>query len=54
MARPIERPSARQRLSDGNGCCTVLISTGTIFTGQVAPGHISDIGIVTAWSISMS
>ena len=32
----------------GSGCCTVLISTGTIFTGQVAPGHISAIGMVTA------
>ena len=37
----------------GSGCCTVLISTGTIFTGHgpsddAADGHINAIGTVTA------
>ena len=36
----------------GSGCCTVLISTGTILTGhgltEDAAGHISAIGMVTA------
>ena len=35
----MERPSLRQRARLGSGCCTVLISIGMIFTGQVAPGH---------------
>ena len=36
----------------GSGCCTVLIATGTIFTGHgvgdAAAGHIKAIGMVTA------
>jgi hypothetical protein len=35
-------------LSDGNGCCTVLIDTGTILIGHFWPGHINVIGMVTA------
>jgi hypothetical protein len=43
--RAAELQTARHRRE---GCCTALIEIGTIRTGQLKSGHISDSGIVTA------
>ena len=32
---PIAWPSFRQRAGEASGCCTVLVHTGTVFTGHM-------------------
>ena len=53
-ARPTASPSAQQRRADGSGNCTVLMAMGTMRTAQRSSGYIRCIGLVIAWSTSIS
>ena len=52
---PMALPRFRQRCAEGMGNCTVLTQMGTVRTGgDFPPGQSSDMGMVKAWSTSIS